>query len=163
MRDTKRVLLSVCTAALLSAPVVSADMYIYPTEGQSQQQQERDKFECHSWAVQQTGFDPMRRPTAATPPPQAEARLGGLLRGGARGAALGAVAGAIGGNAGKGAAIGAASGAMIGGMRRRDQHRREQQQQQQWASQEATRYEQGRSSYDRAQAVCLEGRGYTVR
>jgi len=52
-------------------------MYIYPNKGQSQEQQERDKFECHSWAVKQSGFDPMKQPTASTPPPAREARRGG--------------------------------------------------------------------------------------
>ena len=61
------------------------------------------------------------------------------------------------------AAAGAAGGALFGGMRRRDQLRREQQAQQQWAAQETAGYEQNRAAYDRAQAACLEGRGYTVR
>jgi hypothetical protein len=30
----------------------------YPKNGQSQDQQGKDKFECHRWAVSQTGFDP---------------------------------------------------------------------------------------------------------
>ncbi len=33
-------------------------LIIYPSKGQSQQQQSRDRYECHTWAVQQTGFDP---------------------------------------------------------------------------------------------------------
>ncbi len=139
------------------------DVFIYPNKGQSQQQQERDKFECHSWAVRNSGFDPMKRPTASTPPPAKEASQGGAARGAFRGAAVGGIGGAIGGDAGKGAAIGAASGAMIGGMRRRSQRKREQQAQQNWAAQETAKYEQGRNAYDRAQAACLGARGYTVR
>ena len=45
-------------AGITSSPVMAQDMFIYPADGQSQEQQDRDRFECHSWAVQQTGFDP---------------------------------------------------------------------------------------------------------
>ena len=32
--------------------------FIYPRQGQSQQQQAKDEYDCHRWAVSQTGFDP---------------------------------------------------------------------------------------------------------
>ena len=67
------------------------------------------------------------------------------------------------GSAGRGAAAGAVGGAMIGGMRRQDQRKSEKRAQKNWAAQETVSYEQGRSAYDRAQAACLESRGYTVR
>jgi hypothetical protein len=34
------------------------DMFIYPKNGQSEDQQAEDKFQCHQWAKQQSGFDP---------------------------------------------------------------------------------------------------------
>lgn len=34
------------------------DMFIYPKNGQTSEQQAADRYECHSWAKQQTGFDP---------------------------------------------------------------------------------------------------------
>jgi len=34
------------------------DLMIYPKDGQSKEQQAADQFECHSWAKNQTGFDP---------------------------------------------------------------------------------------------------------
>jgi hypothetical protein len=34
------------------------DFFMYPRNGQGTDQQARDRYECHSWAVQQTGFDP---------------------------------------------------------------------------------------------------------
>ena len=52
---------------LLFPVVAFADVYIYPTKGQGQQQQSKDRYECHTWAVQQTGFDPSRPPPAAAP------------------------------------------------------------------------------------------------
>jgi hypothetical protein len=158
----------------LMAPAAGAqDVFMYPARGQSQQQQDRDRYECHSWAVGQTGFDPSRASAASAPPPPPpppqEAPQGGLLRGGARGAAIGAVGGAIGGDAGKGAAIGAATGAMIGGIRRRDQMQRQAQQQssyqQQQAAAEANQSSADaaqRGNYNRAMSACLQGRGYTV-
>jgi|YelNatPaOPRAMG01_1025707.scaffolds.fasta_scaffold117939_2 hypothetical protein len=33
-------------------------LFIYPREGQSEEQQADDRYACHQWAVQQTGFDP---------------------------------------------------------------------------------------------------------
>jgi hypothetical protein len=35
-----------------------AELIAYPKNSQSQEQQGKDKFECHRWAVGQTGFDP---------------------------------------------------------------------------------------------------------
>ena len=156
------------------APAAGAqDVFMYPARGQSQQQQDRDRYECHSWAVAQTGFDPSRASAAPAPPPPPPpppqgAPQGGLLRGGARGAAVGAVGGAIGGDAGKGAAIGAATGAMIGGIRRREQMQRQAQQQSSYQQQAAAQANQGsanaaqRDKYNRATTACLQGRGYTV-
>ncbi len=132
-----------------------AGLFIYPRMGQSQEQQDRDKFECHSWAVRETGFDPMRPPTASTPPPAQQAQRGGMLRGAGRGAAVGAIRG----DAGRGAATGAA----VGTMRRQQQRREQQQAYTNWSRQEASQQQQGRAAYDRAMAACLDGRGYTVR
>jgi hypothetical protein len=38
----------------------AADVYVYPRNGQSDTQTQNDRYECHSWAVGQTGFDPTR-------------------------------------------------------------------------------------------------------
>ena len=35
-----------------------ADLFIYPKNGQSEEQQSKDRYECHSWASSQSGFDP---------------------------------------------------------------------------------------------------------
>jgi hypothetical protein len=39
------------------SPGVS-ELIAYPKNGQSEEQQGKDKFECHRWAAGQTGFDP---------------------------------------------------------------------------------------------------------
>ena len=131
--------LAASSVAAAVLPGSAAAQFVYPAQGQSPEQQQRDQGECHSWAVNQTGFNPA---TAGQP------QGGGVVRGGARGAATGAVIGAIAGDAGKGAAAGAAGGALIGGMRRRDAER-----QQQAAA----------NAYQQAFAACMQGRGYTVR
>jgi hypothetical protein len=38
----------------------SADVYVYPRNGQNDQQTSSDRYQCHSWAANQTGFDPTR-------------------------------------------------------------------------------------------------------
>lgn len=138
------------------------DFFVFPGQGQSQEQMDRDKVECQIWARQQTGFDPLARPRATEPPPAREAPQGGLARGAVRGAAVGVVGGAIAGDAGRGAAIGAGTGALVGGMRRSDQVRREQEAERQWAHQQAAQHSRDRDRFDRAFKACLQGKGYTV-
>jgi hypothetical protein len=117
--------------------------FAYPNAGQSEQQQSKDRYECHQWAVSQTGFDPTTAPPLAAapppvgaygaqPPPQQQPSGGGFLgigNGGmlqgsgvvgdaATGAALGAAGGAIAGDAGQGAAIGAVASTLFGALNR---------------------------------------------
>jgi hypothetical protein len=160
----RRQMLAVLFLTVFSVtPALADDLFVYPTKGQSQEQLEKDKFSCYTWAKRQTGFDPMEVPKATSAPPGQEAPKGGFVRGAARGATVGVVGGAIAGDAGKGAAIGAATGALFGGMRRRDQVRRQQQAEQQWAQEQAAVYTQKRNAYNRAYGACLEGKGYTVK
>jgi hypothetical protein len=149
-------------SVLIALPAAAAqEMFFYPSQGQSPEQQTRDQGECHAWAVQQTGFDPANPPAPAgaahAPAPQ-----GGAFRGAARGAAVGAVGGALAGDAGKGAAVGAGTGALLGGMRRRDQERASAQQQAAAQSQYQSQVAQDQANYNRALAACMQGRGYNV-
>jgi len=138
------------------AGFATAEMMIYPAKGQSAEQQQKDDFECHQWAVQQTGYDPTKAQQA---PQQQTTQRGGAVRGAAGGALLGAGIGAISGNAGKGAAIGAGVGAVGGGARQINQ-----QQKQEAANQQAQAQQQAQiDNYNKAKGVCLEGRGYTVK
>jgi Glycine-zipper domain len=138
-------------------------VYVYPLKQQSTEQQNRDRYECHSWAVQQTGYDPSRsnpnNPAYLDPQPYRPSQPH-VLRGAGRGAALGAVGGAITGDAGRGAAAGAAMGGLAGGFRRRDERRQQAAQQQSDAASAASTQQM---SYTRAMAACLEGRGYSVK
>ena len=139
----------------VAANSMADELMIFPNADQSPEQQEQDKFTCYSWAKDQSGFDPMAPPTATEPPPQQQARKGGIGRGLVRGAAIGAIAG----DAGKGAAAGAA----VGGMRRQDQKRKEQAARQQWEQEQQRIYAENRNRYNRGYAACLEGKDYTVR
>ncbi|HNY49395.1 MAG TPA: DUF6515 family protein [Smithella sp.] len=38
-------------------------MFIYPRQGQSQEQQDYDRYACHQWAVEQTRYDPTKVPS----------------------------------------------------------------------------------------------------
>ena len=135
----------IATLTLVGAGAAWGQGYIYPARGQSAEQQQKDKAECHGWAIQQPGASAA---TTAPPPPAG----GQVVGGAARGAAVGAVGGAIAGDAGTGAAVGAATGALVGGMRRNRQAQATQQ-----AQADAS------AAYNRALAACLEGRGYTVK
>ena len=143
-------------------PPAVARTFIYPDKGQTPQQQESDKGQCYSWAVQQTGFDPANPPVASAPPPPQQSPEGGLFRGAFGGAALGAVGGAIGGNAGEGAAIGAAVGGLFGAMRRARSMEEQQQQQQSYMAQQQGALARGHANYNQAFGACMRGRGYTV-
>jgi hypothetical protein len=136
------------------AASVSAQQYVYPAKGQSPDQQKKDEAQCHTWAVQQSKYDPANPPPAATTTQPGTTATGVTRGAGVRGAARGAVVGeVVGGDAGAGAAAGAAAA--------RAQSRRQnaaQAQQQQQGQQQA-----GMGAYQKARASCLEGRGYTVK
>lgn len=166
----------------------SGGVFAYPLEGQDTEQQQRDQFECHQWAVQQTGFDPSTaQPIASRADVPATSSSGGtgfLGIGGDRnlvggqgsalsdagtGAALGAIGGAIAGSPGTGAAIGAGVSALFGGISRssrRNQEEQHRQQQEAQMRQEQRRAEEQRQQqlgdFKRAYGACMSGRGYRV-
>ena len=146
-----------------SAAPLAQDMYAYPNKGQSQDQQQKDEYECCKWSKQQSGFDPMAMPTASAPAPQDKSTGPGLLGGAAIGGAGGAIGGAIlGGSAGKGAAIGAGLGGLFGGLSSSSKKNKNKQKHKDWERQQAGQYQQGRNNYNRAYSACMTGRGYTV-
>ena len=145
------------TAALLAMnwTVAQSAPMVYPSKGQSMQQQGMDESECRRWAQQQSGFNPSQGPAYVG----GSASQGGEMVGGAaRGATLGVIGGAIGGNAGKGAAIGAGVGATAGLMRKGRRNQAQAQAQQQANDQ----YNRGLAEYNRGFATCMQGRGYAV-
>jgi hypothetical protein len=54
-------------------PPQGDNLYIYPQQGQSAEQQSSDQYDCHKWSAAQTGFDPTQ-PSGGVPPDQLGAR-----------------------------------------------------------------------------------------
>jgi hypothetical protein len=147
-----------------AAPPPPSEVFAYPQRGQTPQQQDRDRYECSTWATQQTGFDPS---APGVPPHERVAVVPGPPPTGA-GTAIGAVTGAILGaaiarpwQAAPAALAGALVGGAIGNAAEQSnaqprtvvvQDRRAQAAQLQQAA-----------DYKRAIAACLDARGYTVR
>lgn len=154
----------VMAAIVFSAGIaLSQDHMIYPREGQDQEQMDRDKFECHRWAVEQSGFDPTQAQAAPQSSGQKQSSAGkSALRGGGVGAAVGAGIGAItGGRRGakKGAAVGGVTGGAAGGASGAEKQRQADARQ----AQDDADIAQKRAAYNRALKACMEGRGYTVK
>ena len=40
------------------SPAAGGDIFVYPKNGQNEEQTAKDKYECHRWAASETGFDP---------------------------------------------------------------------------------------------------------
>jgi Family of unknown function (DUF6515) len=55
-------------------PPPSDDLFIYPQNGQTADQQANDKYECHKWSFSQTGYDPTQPSGGVAPANAASAR-----------------------------------------------------------------------------------------
>ena len=157
MKQTKTIFL-ICMMIFIIFPIgVSADPIIFPAQGQTADQQQKDEADCRQWAVQNTGVDPVK--LAQQPVGNNSQQTGGAVKGAARGALVGVVGGAIAGDAKKGAAIGAGVGATGGAIR---QGSANQAQQQANANAQQERNAQ-MDKYNRAFQACMEGKGYTIK
>jgi len=137
----------------------SLKMYVFPSKGQSNQQQKKDEYECYKWAVQQSGIDPLNMPQVK-PDSVAKGPDGTAVKGAAKGAVVGLAVGSITGDAGTGAAVGAVAGG-AGGIR---QKRVTQAKKQQQSEAKAAKTEQEMAdSYKKAFSACVEGKGYTIK
>jgi len=155
-----------------AAPPPNVDVYAYPLHNQPPDQQDRDHYECSTWATEQTGFDPSApgvpphdrvHVVSAGPPPGTNTAIGAVA-----GAVLGAViaprwqaapaalagavvGGAIGSTAdAANAQANAANAANAQAATVQDRRA-------------AAMYEQKAANYRRALAACLDGRGYSVK
>jgi hypothetical protein len=154
MSSGKALLAAVALAVALSGTAAEdlRALQVQGQRGQSLEQARRDRYECHNWAVAQTGEAPLAVPAA----PAGSGK--GELKGERVGRAIvgATIGGAIGGLFGDwhdaneqilaGAAVGAGIGAATAGAGRRE---------------DAVAPE-GPSDYLRALTACLEGRGYSV-
>lgn len=43
---------------VIEEPEIPSQLFIYPKQGQGEEQQATDRYECHRWAADQSGFDP---------------------------------------------------------------------------------------------------------
>src|SRR5262249_56088638 len=78
MTGERYVITAAVLCVLVAAPAV-AEVFVYPKQGQTQQQFEQDQFSCHSWAKQQTGVDPSQSYASASP--QTAPQTGGAAPG----------------------------------------------------------------------------------
>ena len=145
-------------------PPPNTTVYAYPMNNQSGAQQDRDRYECSVWAVQQTGFDPSApgvpvydRVAVQGPPPGTDT-------------AIGAVAGAVIGAAvsdpwdrGAGAVFGALTGAMIGSANDAANAAAGRQVVGAQAREQERELAYKARDYRRAVSACLQGRGYSVK
>jgi hypothetical protein len=150
----------------LIGPVYAQDPIFYPAKGQSEDQLEKDKYECYTWAKKKTGFDPTKTSTTKTSPPAKEEKVWGAgetaVVGGVGGAVVGGVAGG-GKGALAGGLIGAGGGALIGSARSSEQREREEKKRKEWERSEANSQAGERNKYNRALGACMDARGYSVK
>jgi hypothetical protein len=145
-------------ALALSASLTGAEPLAYPAKGQSSDQQNRDEYECHAQAQQETGVDPvaLAEQSTASPTPTSEKKSG--LGSGLSGAGIGAARGAASGDAGAGALHGAGMGRLIAVIR----SRRQMDKQKEASTKDSEQHAQ-LEKYDGAYTACITGRGYTVK
>jgi hypothetical protein len=135
------------------AEVDLAALQVAPQRGQSADQVRRDRYECHNWAIEQSGVVPSAAPTREEAKESDRARRAQrwsrVLAGAAIGGSIGGLIQAAGDEHPDDAVLaGAAVGAVVGaatGARKRE------------SAEDAES-----SEYLRALTACLEGRGYTV-
>jgi hypothetical protein len=148
-------------------PPAQAQIMVYPAHGQSQEQLERDRYECHVWAVQQSGFDP-----SGPAGPSGQRMVVEPANPPGSGTAIGAIAGAILGaaiagprQAGFGAVFGGLTGAAVGtasDANAQAQANYEQARLDSGYNQATAQGAQRASNYRRAIGACLDARGYTT-
>lgn len=157
--------LSACVSPPRHERVVSTppptDVYVYPSQGQSESQLDRDRYECNDWAVRQSHYDPSdvhneTRVRVVTEPSGANTAVGAVT-GAVVGSLLAGPRDAFGG-----AVVGGVAGAMLGAASDNAQQQQARREQRQYDA----RYAHGAAyaqAYRRAISACLEGRGYTVK
>ena len=170
--------LAACTGPVLAqAPAQQSlssaiDVYVFPTAGQTAEQQSIDEGTCYDWAVQNTGSDPFALEKQAQQQQQQSQQAqqqaqqvgtGAGAQGAVRGAAGGALIGAIAGDTGKGAAYGAATGLLVGRRAGRQAQGQATQQVQQQSQQAQQATAQQIENFKKAFSVCLEATDYMVK
>jgi hypothetical protein len=148
-------------------------VYVYPTKGQTSEQQSMEEVECYNWAADQTKTDPFDLAKQAEQQQQQaqaaqqqvdEAGQGAGAKGAVGGAAAGAAVGKIvKDDAGKGAAYGAAAGGIAARrkVKKGKSEASEEIEKQSQAAQQATQKQL--DDFKKAFSVCLEAKDYMVK
>lgn len=162
----KKLLAFSLTSIFISSFTLGQELIIYPSDGQSKEQQNSDEGECFIWARDNSGYDPLNAeiPIVENTQTTAPQRRGGAIRGALGGAAVGGIV-----DGSDGAETGAAVGALVGLSRQRRANQQAAAQQQQQANAVGQKNQQSvanaqaeKDNYNRYYATCLEGRGYAV-
>ena len=147
-------LLAVFVLAASAADSLARDLssiVAVPAQGQSADRARRDRYECHNWAIGQTGTVPLPAPRRDAVKAERRAeRIGRVIAG----ASIGAAAGSIirGARDRREAADGALAGGILGAIVGASTGRRD----------EAAAEDAAFDAYYRALSACLTGRGYEV-
>ena len=139
-------------------PPPQQTVYFYPELQQDEARQDRDRYECYRWAVNQSGVDPGMTPVRSLPPPRAAVRDGAEV---VAGAATGAIVGAAVSsphNTGQGMVLGAIFGTMLGAAA----HEARVQSAEQAYAQHQAMQQAPYGNFRRAMGACMTGRGYRV-
>jgi hypothetical protein len=151
-----------------SQRVPSTQVFFYPNQGQTTEQQSRDHYDCYNWAINQTGFDPgqsaiptdQRVRVVPIPPPGHDTATLSVV-GAVLGALLGGRRHAVGG-----AIIGATGGAIAGAASDSARQEYARQLEEAYSTRDRSRdarLDERAIGFRRAMSACLEGRGYTVK
>jgi len=151
-----------------NAVSATSEIFVYASHGQGDKQLDRDRYECHNWAVAQSHYNPSdphlaphQQVQVVAAPPAGRDTVAGAMTGAVIGAGVGAPH-----DSGEGAIIGAIAGGMMGAASdsaRKKEAERINSQSSASDQAERARLEKQASDYRRAISACLEGRGYTVK
>lgn len=136
---------SVLAVSGAQAAIDLSALVVVPERGQSADQTRRDRYECHNWAVDQTGVVPANAPEPSDVPGD---RVERVVSGAGIGAMIGGLIRGVGRkNPSNGVLAGAAIGAAVGAATSRK---------------DDDEPSEADEAYLRALSACLEGRGYRV-
>ena len=143
-------------------------IYFYPNNNQSAEQQSRDHYACYNWAVDQTGFDPgasaiepQQRVRVVPMPPPGQDTVAMSIAGAVLGALIGGPHHAV-----EGAFIGSTYGALAGAASdlSRQEYARQMEEAYQNRNQARDFHKEKKAlQFRRAMSACMEGRGYTIK
>lgn len=155
MSSNSRTALLAATLAVLAVtnPVHATTpleaIVVTPQDGQTSDRARRDRYECHNWAVEQTGVVPAQPVDDDADADARAERVDRVITGAAVGGAIGGlIRSSRRDNTGKGVLAGSAVGAAVGALTGRREGKDEE--------------DPAFDSYYRALSACLEARHYVV-